>query len=187
MNNPRLAARYAKSLLDLSIEQNQLDIVYKDMKFLQSICKSNPDFTALLTSPIITPDKKQTIIEAITKSRVCQLTSAFIQLLIRKTREGNLPQIVFAFIEQYNELKGIHRVKLTTAIPVSNEMQEAILSKIRSNTPIQNIELETAVEDALIGGFKLELGDILVDATVLRDLNDVKKQFKSNEYIQQIR
>jgi F-type H+-transporting ATPase subunit delta len=66
-------------------------------------------------------------------------------------------------------------------------MEQVLIQKIKSNTPIQNIELETAVEDALIGGFKLEVGGTLVDATILRDLNDVKKQFKSNEYIQQIR
>jgi F-type H+-transporting ATPase subunit delta len=85
------------------------------------------------------------------------------------------------------KLKDIHRVKLTTAVPMSDEMQQVILSKIRANTTIQNIELETVVEDELIGGFKLEVGGKLIDASVLRDLNDVKKQFKSNEYIQQIR
>jgi F-type H+-transporting ATPase subunit delta len=78
-------------------------------------------------------------------------------------------------------------VKITTAVPMSGDMEQVLIQKIKSNTPIQNIELETAVEDALIGGFKLEVGGTLVDATILRDLNDVKKQFKSNEYIQQIR
>ena len=70
---------------------------------------------------------------------------------------------------------------------MSEDAELTILSKVRSNTPIQNIELETHVEDELIGGFKLEVGGTLVDATVLRDLNDVKKQFKNNEYIQQLR
>ena len=187
MNNPRLAGRYGKSLLGLAVEQNQLDAVYADMKFLQSVFKSNPDFTAVFTSPVINADKKEKIIESITTGRVSNLTASFIKLLIRKTRESVLPQIVHAFIEQYNELKDIHKVKLTTAVPMSKEIQDTIIAKIRANTTVQNIELETAVEDELIGGFKLELGNILVDATVLRDLNDVKKQFKSNEYIQRLR
>jgi F-type H+-transporting ATPase subunit delta len=187
MNNPRLAGRYAKSLLDLAIEQNQLDAVYNDMKLLRAVCRANPDFTSVLTSPVINPDKKERIIESIINNRVGKLTNSFIQLLVKKTREGNLPQIVIAFIEQYNKLKDIHRVKLSTAVQMSDEMQQVILNKIRANTTIQNIELETVVEDELIGGFKLEVGGKLIDATVLRDLNDVKKQFKSNEYIQQIR
>ncbi len=187
MNNPRLAGRYAKSLLDLGIEQNNLNAVYADIKFLRNICKSNPDFVEVLKSPVINVDKKEKIIESITNGRVSALTSLFIQLLIRKTRESNLPEIVHAFVEQYNKLKDIHHVKITTALPLSAEAEQAILSKVRSNTHIQNIELETIVEEELIGGFKMEVGGTLVDATVLRDLNDVKKQFKNNEYIQQLR
>ncbi len=187
MNNPRLAGRYAKSLLDLAIEQGQLDIVYADVKFLMNICKSNPDFVSVLKSPVIKVDKKEKIIESITNGRVSNLTSLFIQLLVRKARESNLPEIVKAFIEQYNKLKDIHHVKVTTAIPLTAEAEQVILSKVRSNTPIKNIELETLVDDELIGGFKLEVGGTLVDATILRDLNDVKKQFKNNEYIQQLR
>ncbi|MEO8772130.1 MAG: ATP synthase F1 subunit delta [Ferruginibacter sp.] len=187
MNNPRLAGRYGKSLLDLAIEQNQLDAVHADMKFLTSVFKSNPDFTAVFLSPVINPDKKEKIIESITTGRVSNLTASFIKLLIRKARENVLPQITHAFIDQYNKLKDIHQVKLTTAIPMSAEVQQNIMSKIRANTTVQNIELEAVVADELIGGFKLELGNILIDATVLRELNDVKKQFKSNEYIQRLR
>ena len=65
MNNPRLAGRYAKSLLDLAIEQNQLDAVYNDIKFLQAINKSNPDFVAMLKSPVINADKKEKVIQSI--------------------------------------------------------------------------------------------------------------------------
>ena len=187
MNNPRLAGRYAKSLLDLAIEQGQLEMVYADVKFLKEICKSNPDFVAVLKSPVIKVDKKEKIIESITNGRVSNLTSLFIQLLVRKARESNLPEIVKAFIEQYNKLKDIHHVKISTAFPMSEESEQAILDKVRSNTPIKNIELETLVEDELIGGFKLEVGGTLIDASILKDLNEVKKQFKNNEYIQQLR
>jgi F-type H+-transporting ATPase subunit delta len=69
MNNPRLAGRYAKSIIDLSIEQNQLEVVYADMKFIQSICKSNPDFVAVLRSPIIKGDVKGKIVGSITKKK----------------------------------------------------------------------------------------------------------------------
>ena len=63
MNNPRLAGRYAKSLIDLATELNQVDDVCADIKFIQSICKSNPDFVSVLRSPIIKPDTKEKIIE----------------------------------------------------------------------------------------------------------------------------
>ena len=93
MPNPRLASRYAKSLIDLSTERNQLEDVYKDMQFLQRICKSNPDFVNLLRSPVVNADKKQSIIDAITKNNISVLTAAFIKLLINKSRESDMPEI----------------------------------------------------------------------------------------------
>ncbi len=187
MNNPRLAGRYAKSLLGLAIEQNKLEAVHSDVLLLKAIAKSNPDFVTLLKSPVVGADKKEQIVKAVLAGKVSELTSAFLHLIIRKTRESNLVEIVKAFLEQYNELKQIHTVKLSTATALSEEMKEAIIAKLRSDAGVEHIELEAVVQEELIGGFKLEMGGNLVDATVLRDLEDVKKQFAENIYIHNIR
>jgi len=187
MSQPRLAGRYAKSLLDLSIEQHLLDTVYSDMQFLQAICKGNADFVSMLSSPIIKGDNKEKIIESITVGKVNNLTTLFIKLLIDKKRESNLPEIIKSFIEQYNKLNNIHQIKITTAVPMSKELEESIVNQIKTTTNIQKIELETIVKDELIGGFTLEMGDTFLDASILRDLNDVKKQFKNNEYIHSLK
>ena len=186
MTNPRLATRYAKSLLDLAVEQNQLDAVYADMKLLKQVTKSNPDFVNLLRSPVIASDKKDKIIEAVISNKVSKLTMLFAKLLTAKTRESNLPEIITAFIEQYNSLKNIHIVKLTTAVPVSDDVKKGIIEKVKG-TVTGSIELETSVKEELIGGFTLQMGDTLVDATILRDLNDVRKQFMNNEYVHALR
>ena len=187
MNNPRLAGRYAKSLIDLAIELNQLDAVYADMKLLQGLGKTNPDFTAVLRSPVIKPGTKEKIIDSVLTSRIGNTSSSFIRLLVRKGRESNLIEIANAFIGQFNKIKGIYKVKLTTATPVSDDLKTEILNKIRSTTPMQNIELETIVREELIGGFLLEMEGTLVDASILRDLKDIRKQFMDNIYIQKIR
>lgn len=187
MTNPRLATRYAKSLVDLAIEQNQLDAICNDMKLIKKICKSNPDFTAVLRSPVINADKKAKIIQAITKQQVSTLTTAFIDLLVRKSRENNLPEIAEAFVTQYNTINNIHKVKITTAVAMSDEIKNAIISKIKSTSAINKIELETSVKENLIGGFVLETAGNLVDASILRDLKDVQKQFLNNDYIHKIR
>jgi len=188
MKNPRLAGRYAKSLLDLATEQNQVDAVYADMKWLHSVCKSNPDFVAVLSSPVIKPTAKAKIIESISKERVSVLTTAFIQLLVRKAREINLPEIVTGFIDQFNTLRNIHKVKITTAEPISNDMMESIMKNVRATvTDSKTFEIETQVKSELIGGFLLETGGTLVDASILRDLKDIQKQFMNNDYLHKIR
>ncbi len=187
MPNPRLAGRYAKSLVDLATEQGQLEAVYKDMQYLQAVCKSSPELVSVLRSPVIKGDKKQNILNALTDGKVSQLTALFNKLLISKTREEYIPEIIAAFIAQYNELKGIHTVKLTTATAISDELKQSIVAKMKAETSLQNIELETAVKEELIGGFVLEFNNNLVDASIERDLRDIRKQFSQNIYIQQIR
>ncbi|MEP6682555.1 MAG: ATP synthase F1 subunit delta [Parafilimonas sp.] len=188
MPNPRLASRYAKSLIDLSIERNQLEVVYNDMQFLKQVCKSSPDFVNLLRSPIIRADKKQAIIDAITKDKTSALTDAFMKLLIAKGREDDMPEIVTAFITQYNAIKGIHKVRLTTASAISDDLKNAIVSKVKKEANLENVELDVRIDEKLIGGFVLEFNNNLVDASVLRDLKDISKQFKErNVFVRNIR
>jgi len=187
MQNPRLANRYAKSLLSLAIEKNQLDTVYNDMEFLQAVAKVNREFVVVLKSPVISPEKKETIIGAVTKSKISDLTYLFIRLLIRKGREMNLPDITTAFIEQFKAHRQIYSVKLTTATPVSEELKQAIVNQIKSQTALKNIELTTEVDDKLIGGFILQIGDKEVDASIAYDLSIIRKQFLNNDFIYKIR
>jgi F-type H+-transporting ATPase subunit delta len=187
MLNPRLAGRYAKSLIGLAIEKDQLDGVYQDMLFLQAVCKSSRDFVVLLKSPVIKADKKEKILDAITGGKISAITTAFNKLLLRKSRETFLPEIATAFIQQYKHFKGIHIVRLTTAMPLSGEVQDGIINKIRSEKAMPEIELHTDVREELIGGFILEVGDQLVDASISFDLNNIKKQFQNNDFIFKIR
>ena len=187
MNNPRLAGRYAKSLLDLAVETNQLEVVYNDMKYLHAVIKASREFENLLKSPVIPAATKAKALTAVTGKNVSELTARFNNLLVSKTRENVLPQIVQGFIDQYNHLKGIHKVKLTTAFPVSEDVKQAIQNKIKKDTDIRNIELQTVVKEEIIGGFILEYDNNLVDASIRRDLKDVKKQFDDNIYVQKLR
>jgi len=187
MHNPRLAHRYAKSLMDLSIEKKQLDVVYNDMKYVEALCSQSSEFRALLKSPIINADKKRSIINAVTEGKVSELTKLFYLLLVNKGRESNLHEIANAFIEEYNTLKDIHKVVLTTAVAISPETVNAIAERIKNERGVKSIEMETIVDEKIIGGFILEFDNNLVDASITRDLRDVKKQFAKNIYISEIR
>lgn len=187
MPNPRLASRYAKSLLSLAMEQNILQNVYGDMKYILDICKASREFDNLLRSPIIKTDRKKAIIRAVTQDKITKLTSVFIDLLNVKGREANLAEIAQAFIGLYTEMNDIHHVVLTTAIPVSDQLKNEIAERLHTEAGLGKVELESKVREELIGGFILEYNNNLVDASILRDLRDVRKQFEQNVYIHQIR
>jgi len=187
MPNPRLAARYAKSLMDLALEKGQLEEVHNDMLFLQQAFRSSKELVVMIKSPVIKADKKEKVLDAIAAGRISVITETFSKLLLRKGRESYLPEIIAAFIDQYKAYKGIHTVKLTTAIPVSEELKKSIMDKVSADRHLKNIELVTAVDDSLIGGFVLEIGDELVDGSIAFDLKNIKKQFQNNDFIYKIR
>lgn len=187
MPNPRLANRYAKSLIDLAIEKGELEKIYADMQWLQAVCKASRDFVILLRSPVIKADKKEKIVGAVTAGHVGLITTAFISLMIRKSRESYLPEVVTAFVKQYKVNKNIYTIKLTSAALLSEELKGAIVKQIQDTTKMQKIELEANVNEDLIGGFVLQAGDKLIDASIAYDLKNIAKQFDNNDFIYKVR
>ena len=187
MPNPRLAARYAKSILDLAAEKGQLEAVYEDMLFLQAAARISPEFVRVLRSPILKADKKGKILDAITAGKVSPLTVAFYKLLLGKERETYLPEIAHAFVDQYKAHKGILVVKLTTAVTIGEDVKQAILRKVQNGHDAQHLELEATTREELIGGFILEIGDRMIDSSVAHELNEIRKQFQNNDFIYKIR
>lgn len=187
MPNPRLATRYAKSLIDLAIERGELESVYADMQWLRDVCKSNRDFVNLLRSPIIKGDTKKKILEAITGGNISEITAGFNRLLITKGRESNLPEISNAFVTAYKVKKNIQTIKLTTAAPVSDTLRNAVIEQVKKSIGFENVELEEKVDPEIIGGFILQAGDKLVEASVSYDLKTIAKQFENNDFIYKVR
>ncbi|TCZ74757.1 ATP synthase F1 subunit delta [Flaviaesturariibacter aridisoli] len=186
MPNPRLAGRYAKSLLDLAVERGQLEAVYADMQYLRELLRQSRDLAVMLKSPVVSADKKQTVLNAVVGNNVSELTMAFARLLVGKHREGELVEIIPAFLQQYRQHKGIHTVKLTTAAPISEETKNRIMAQVKSSGHLDLIELETSVNPDLIGGFVLQTGDKLVDASVAYELQEIGRQFEKNDYLYKI-
>ncbi len=187
MLNPRLAGRYAKSLIDLALEQGQLEAVHSDMLYMSNMMKNSAELVTILKSPVVPGDKKQKVLTALTEGKIGPITASFNRLLITKGRESFLPEIVYAFIEQYKENKGIHTVTLTTAMPVSDEVKNSIIQKIKLGAHMKEVELEAIVDEKIIGGFILEADGRRVDASIAYDLANIKKQFANNDFIYRIR
>lgn len=179
----RVSARYAKALIDLSVERGQLEKVYEDIQGFIEIAK-NREFNNMLISPIVKGDKKQKIFDAIFEGKVEKTTKAFFDIIIKKNREPELSDIANSFVEQYKAIKNISTVTLVTATPASDKMIAAIKAKLEASDEISgNVDLQTAVDADLIGGFVLKFGDKLYDASIANQLKQLKKEFSKNAYI----
>lgn len=182
----RVAGRYAKSLMDLAKEMGKLNDVVEDIKSIAAAVK-NRDLYLLLQSPIITADKKNTIMNAIFGGKLSDLTMSFIKICIDKGREGLLPDISTEFLAEHKKMQGITTVKVTTATPLSTESIEAIRKQlVSSSDTLTQVEIDVKIDPSLIGGYVVEFGDKLYDASVAHKLDVLKKGFASNLYESQI-
>jgi F-type H+-transporting ATPase subunit delta len=186
MQNPRLATRYAKSLMDIAKEQNALDAVYDDMQGFHNMIASSKELDSLLKSPVVSASKKNDILKAIMNGTAHNVTNLFTQLLTSKGRESVLGEIAQDFIKQYKELKNIITVKVTTSDVISEELKASLLTQITLQFKGSTVDLQCFTDPRLIGGFTLESNNKLFDASILRDLKDIQKQFLANEYVPEI-
>lgn len=179
----RIAGRYAKSLIDLAVEQKKLEQVKSDIDLLNQAFK-NRDLQLLLKSPIVHGSKKQSIIKAIFEQKVDKLTSSFFNILVSKGRESYLPEIAQSFLDQYRQLKNISVVKLITAVPMDEKTLEALRQKLVSSTSTQNnIELVTVVKPGILGGFQLEFDNKLYDASIQHRLEELRKTIEKRQFV----
>ena len=182
MSVERIANRYAKSLLDLGIEQNKLDKLAEDMKVLDQGFAFR-ELELMLRSPIINKDAKSRVLEQVFAGKVDDLTKHFMQVIVRKNRENLLPEIAKAFTEQYRKYLNISSVKLTTAAPLEEAQINAIKERLRqSGSVAQNVEIETEIDPSLIGGFVLEFDGKRFDSSVASSLEKLRKEFTSNKF-----
>lgn len=185
MSAKRVASRYAKALLDLAVEQGKLEDIHGDIASFKEVA-NNREFELMIKSPIINPDKKDKILDAIFGGKINEMTSKFFKIILRKGREAYLPNIADAFVEQYKALKNVSTIRLTSATELSETALNGIKAKLATSGAFsENIEFQTAVDASLIGGFRLEFGDKLYDASVAYKLEQLKKEFSNNSYIKQ--
>lgn len=186
MQEARLAKVYAKSLLDLSIEQKALDEVLKDMQLMHSTIQSSREFLLMLKNPIIKGDKKGQILSALFESKINSLTLSFTQLLAKKGRANYLPEMVEAFEQLYKQHQNIKEVTITSAVALSESTLQSIMATVSEQMNQCDLEVKTIIDPKILGGYILEVEDKLFDASVKTRLQNVKKQFLQNDYVAKI-
>jgi F-type H+-transporting ATPase subunit delta len=182
-----LASRYAKSILDLAQEKGKLEQVYQDIQLLGRTCESSKELRNLLKSPIISADNKQAVFTKLFGGKIDELTAQFIKLLTTKGREGNLQAIASAFITQYNILKHITPVKITSAVKLDTSTIASIVDGLKKKAGLKEIQLTEAIDADLLGGFILQYGDYQVDTSVRSSLHQLSTLVADDSYVKRIR
>jgi F-type H+-transporting ATPase subunit delta len=176
MSEIKVASRYAKSLIDLALEQNALEEVKTDMQLFVDTLKESSELQAVLKNPIIPIGKKNAIVSAIFLNKIHAVPSAFLKIVIDKGRSEVLYGTAKEFLNQYNIYKNIVTAKVISATELSEEAKADIINKVKAVTNGE-VVLKTSVDKSLIGGFILTVGDKQIDASISSKLNQLKNDF----------
>ena len=174
MKSTKVAARYAKALLELAIEQKKVDSVSGDMHFLLQTNNESRDFELLIGSPIVKADKKIAIFKMIFE-QFEEITMAFVELITKNGREALLPAIAAEFEAQVKAHKGIVPMTLVSAVPLDQSTKDAILGKVQGSVK-GTLEITEVIDESLIGGFMVKMGDTQIDASVASQFKNLKQR-----------
>ncbi len=182
MADQRVAARYAKSLLDLGQEQGILETVKQDMDLLGQVVGDSRELRLLLRNPIVKHDKKLAILTALFQGKVSDLTMRFFTLLTQKNRESALEGVATEFKVQYNALRGIQTAEVTSAVALTPALRTQMRQEVTRLSGLADVELAEKVDPALIGGFVLRVGDRQLDDSVRSGLRNIRTALQENSY-----
>ncbi|MDA9161276.1 ATP synthase F1 subunit delta [Crocinitomicaceae bacterium] len=174
MKSTKSAIRYAKALLELSIENSNLDEVSSDMKRIVESSNETNDFKVFLSSPVIKSDKKIKVLKVLFVGFE-KLTSSFIDLITKNKREYLLVEIAEAYLYLLKKHQQIVPVSITSARKLEKETLNQILDKMKSHVE-GDFEVTEEVDESLIGGFIVRMDDKQIDASVLTQLNRMKQE-----------
>lgn len=173
----KVASRYAKSLIDLAMENGNLDEVKADMEGVISVLKTSSELQAVLRNPIIKSDRKQGILSSLFDGKIRTEILDFFNIMVRKGRASLIFPTAEEFVREYNVVKGIVDAEVTSASPLSedhkNELNRLIAEQIGATVLLSN-----KVDEDLIGGFIVKVGDRQVDASVLGRLRKLERYFQ---------
>ena len=175
MRSHRAATRYARSIIGLAKEQNVLDEVYGDMQLFTAVNEHNRVFAVMLKNPIINHDKKRKILHALFDKRMNKLSILAFDLITKKNRESILAEISTEFQVQYNDIKGLQVADITTTMALDDELRKKF-NLLVADISGKKARLNEVVDERIVGGFVLNVGDKRLDQSIKSQLSNIKRE-----------
>lgn len=175
MTGSRAAIRYAKALLDLAKDNKAADAVNDDMLAIVKTINDSKELANFLQSPVIKSSVKNASLKEIFP-KVSTHTHGIFDVLLSNKRIDLLKAVAEKYIFLFDKMKGSEVAKVTTAIPLTKDLEKKVLAKVKELTG-KEVALENTVDESIVGGFILRVGDMQYNASIANQLNKLKREF----------
>ena len=166
-----ISKAYGEALFELALEKNELDSIAEQVNVLADAFAENNELIKLLSHPKISKEEKINVIESIFKGRMSDDIVGFLVIIVEKDRGSEIEDILKLFQAKVREYKKIGVALVTSAIELSTEQKQKVEQKLLQQTDYETFEVEFKVDESLIGGMIIRIGDRVVDSSVKSKLD----------------
>jgi len=170
----RAAIRYAKAILDIANSNGKATNVNEDMKSIAAAVVESAELKEFLSNPTVKGDVKVAALSEVFAS-VQNETKSLFRLLLENKRFEILPAVASQYNLLFDELNGVEVAKVTTAFPITPELEAKVLAKIKEFSN-KSVTINNIVDESIIGGFILRIGDKQYNASVANSLQTLKRE-----------
>ena len=173
----RAAIRYAKAVLSLAQDKKATEDVQKDMQSIINTANDSAELKMVLNSPLIKSEVKLASLREIFKS-ASDITQKLFEILIQNKRVDLLADVAKQYIVLLDQLNNTQVAKVTTAIPLDKTLSAKVLAKVKELTG-NEATIENIVDESIIGGFILRVGDLQYNASIANKLTTLKRELSN--------
>ena len=170
---------YGDALFEEAMEKNVLSQWYEEIGALRTIFLENPDLAQFLNHPQIIKEEKKKVVETIFFGKLSEGLLGFLVTVIEKGRQNDMIPICDYFTDRVKAYKKIGVVKVTSALPLSEDQKKRVEERLLETTGFVSLETEYAVDESLLGGLVIRIGDRVVDSSIKTRLYELKKELSA--------
>ena len=171
-----VSTTYGEALFELAAENNKEEEFLGEITALKGLLKENPEFGSLMNHPKILKEEKLKVLEDVFSGRISREQLGFLHLVVAKDRYGEIDGILDFFIGKVKQHQGIGIANVATAVSLNEDQKKEIENKLLATTPFDRMEMHYQVEEDLIGGMVIRIGDRVVDSSVKTKLFELQRE-----------
>lgn len=171
-----ISKTYGDALFELAVENDKVDVLLEEVEQLKKVLSENEEFGRLMNHPKIIKEEKIQVAKNIFAGRISEELLGFLTIIISKDRYRDIDAILDYFVAEVKRYKGIGVATVTTAVPLREEQCRQVEQKLLDTTQYTKMEMHYCLDESLIGGMVIRIGDRVVDSSIKTKLSELQRE-----------
>ena len=170
---------YGDALFEVALEKDQLDRFWEAIEVVKNLLQENTSFGQLLNHPKVAKEEKVHIIEETFGTYLPEEVVGMFVLLVEKGHAAEMDSVLAYFIDRVKEEKKIGCVFVTTAIELNDAKKKTVEDRILETTSYESLEMHYDVDESLIGGMVIRIGNRVMDSSIKTKLYELTRSLRT--------